>query len=213
VKSGEICVGLHATVTCEWEWPLWGPVLPAEDVPSLVDERGALHRTPSALHESGAAPGQVLSEAIAEVAAQLARLRSLGLDVKYMDEHMGFAWLDGMDAALQELAEREGLVRKPPVDGLEWPEPGPDPRDHASRLLAAVACAGPGTYLVVGHPAFDDDEMARVHGSAELAEVGAGMAAGDVGPDRDGQRMMFMRADVVSFCRETGVELLRYDEL
>jgi predicted glycoside hydrolase/deacetylase ChbG (UPF0249 family) len=212
-KSGELCIGLHATVTCEWEWPVWGPVLDAERVSSLVDERGALHRKPGALLEYGAAPGEVRDEVhaevrdqvLAEVAAQLGRLRSLGLEVSYIDEHMCFGRLGGVGEGLAELAKREGLVYDPPVEGLARPGPGPDEHDHASRLLAALEGAGPGTYLVVGHPTFDDDEMARCHG--------AGTAEGEVGPDRNGQRLMFMREDVVAWCRSNDVSLLRYDEL
>jgi predicted glycoside hydrolase/deacetylase ChbG (UPF0249 family) len=206
-KSGELCIGLHATVTCEWDWPLWGPVLDAERVPSLVDERGALHRTPEAVNEKGAA-AQVRAEILVEVAAQLERLRSLGLEISYIDEHMCFGRLEGVGEGLAEFAKREGLVRDPPLgnlDRLAWPGPEPDEHDHASCLLAALEGAGPGTYLVVGHPAFDEGVMARFHG--------AGMAEGEVGPDRDGQRLMFMREDVVAWCRANEVKLLRYDEI
>jgi hypothetical protein len=210
VKSDDLCVGLHATVTCEWEWPVWGPVLEAKHVPSLVDDRGLLHRTPEAVFkksgESGAPAAKVQEEVLAEVAAQLERLRSLGLKVSYMDEHMGFSRLDGfedIDEALAEFAKREGLVRDPPFDEFPWPEP--EGHDYVSYLLAALERAGPGTYLVVGHPTFGDDEMKRCHG--------AGYAEGEVGPDRDGQRRMFMNAEVVDRCRASGVRLLRYDEV
>ncbi len=206
VKSDGLCVGLHATVTCEWEWPVWGPVLEPDRVPSLVDERGLLHRTPEALTESGAPPAKVRAEVLAEVAAQLERLRSLGLKVRYMDEHMGFSHVEGiedLDEALAEFAKREGLVRDPPFDELAWPEP--EGHDYVSYLLAALDGAGPGTYLVVGHPTFDDDEMKRCHG--------AGYAEGEVGVDRDAQRQMFMHANILERCRASGVRLLRYDEV
>ncbi len=204
-KSGELCIGLHATVTCEWEWPRWGPVLDAKLVPSLVDEHGTLHRTPEALVEKGVPLKKVRAEILAEVAAQLERLRSLGLGVKYIDEHMGFGRIEGVEEGLAELAKREGLVFRPALEKLVLPAPGPGTVDYASRLLAALEGAEPGTYLVVGHPAFADDEMARCHG--------AGKAEGEVGPDRNAQRLMFMREDVVAWCRAKGVRLLRYDEI
>jgi len=208
VKGGELCVGLHATATCEWEWPVWGPVLGADDVSSLVDERGVFHRTLEVLVAGDAPAGKVRADILAEVAAQLERLRSLGLKVAYMDEHMGLGRLEGVGEGLARIAKREGLVFRPELDQLPPPpaEGGEfEEDDHASRLIAALKGAGPGTYLVAGHPAFDDDEMGRCHG--------AGKAEGEVGPDRNGERLMFMREDVVAWCREKGVRLLRYDEL
>lgn len=208
VKSGEICVGLHATATCEWEWPVWGPVLGADDVPSLVDERGLFHRTLEKLSEGDAPAGKVRADILAEVAAQLDRLRSLGLPVKYIDEHMGLGRIEGVGDGLARIAKREGLVFRPGLDHLPQPpaEGGEfEEDDNASRLIAALGCAAPGTYLVAGHPAFDDDEMARCHG--------AGKAEGEVGPARDAERLMFMREDVVAWCRDNDIRLLRYDEL
>jgi len=203
VKSGELCVGLHATATCEWEWPVWGPVLGAEDVPSLVDERGLLHRTLEELIAGDAPAGKVRADILAEVAAQLERLRSLGLKVAYIDEHMELGRIEGVREGLARIAKREGLVFRPPLERLPLTNGEFEEDDHASRLLAALDGAAPGTYLVVGNPAFDDDEMGRCHG--------AGKAEGEVGPDRNGQRLMFMREDIVAWCREKGVRLLRYD--
>jgi len=204
-KSGELCVGLHATATCEWEWPVWGPVLGAEDVPSLVDERGLFHRTLEGLIAGGAPAGKIRADILAEVAAQLERLRSLGLKVAYIDEHMDLGRIEGVREGLARIAKREGLVFRPPLDSLPLTSGDFDEHDHASRLIAALGCAEPGTYLVAGHPAFDDDEMGRCHG--------AGKAEGEVGPDRNAERLMFMREDVVAWCRENDVQLLRYDEL
>lgn len=36
----DICFGLHATLNLEWTDVRWGPVLPNEHVPSLIDEEG-----------------------------------------------------------------------------------------------------------------------------------------------------------------------------
>ena len=36
-------VGLHLTLTSEWEFYKWGPVLPSNEVPSLINEQGFLY--------------------------------------------------------------------------------------------------------------------------------------------------------------------------
>ena len=42
-----LCVGFHVAINCEWITPRWGPVLPAKEVPTLVDEKGHLLFTPN----------------------------------------------------------------------------------------------------------------------------------------------------------------------
>jgi hypothetical protein len=160
-----------------------------------------LHRQAGPLHEKKA-PAE---EIIAKIAAQLARLRSLGFDVKYMDTHMGFTWLDGVEDKMKTLARQEGLVYEPAFDRLIDPHGTFDEHDHAGRLVAALASAAEGTYLTVGHPTYDDDEM-RVCS-------GAGHAPGEVGVDRNQQRLMYMREDVIAFCEKRRIVPTRYDEI
>ncbi len=197
-----LCFGLHSTVTSEWDAPRWGPVLPREKVPTLLDEEGMLHRHPTLLHEKKASPEEML----AEIAAQLEKVRSLGFDVKYIDTHMGFVWLEGMEEGVPELAEREGLIYRPKFDRLPKVEGEFDEHDRASRLLAALKVATPGgTYIAVGHPAFDDEETRAIQGS--------GHKIGEIAKSRDGERLMFMREDVVAYCKEHDVQPIRYDEV
>jgi predicted glycoside hydrolase/deacetylase ChbG (UPF0249 family) len=194
VKSGNLCIGLQAAVTCESESPFWGTVLDAKLVPSLVDENGMRHPTVDALMAKDAPVGQVRAEILAEIAAQLDRLRSLGLDVKYIDENSCLDRIDGVGEGMADLAKRKGLMFRPLLETLAQPAPESGEVDYASRLLAALEGAGAGTYLVVGRPAFAEDEK-------------------EEGRDRDAQRLMFMREDIVSWCRANDVQLLRYDEI
>ncbi len=202
-----LCFGLHSTVTSEWDSPRWGPVLPPEKVPTLLDEEGMLHRHPTLLHDKKASAEEML----AEIAAQLEKVRSLGFDVKYIDTHMDLASLQGMKEGIPELARREGLVCRPKVDRLpkvDRPLKGGgefDEHDRASRLLAALEAAGPGAYITVGHPAFDDEETRAIHG--------AGHKIGEIAKSRDGERLMFMREDVVAYCKEHDIQPIRYDEV
>jgi predicted glycoside hydrolase/deacetylase ChbG (UPF0249 family) len=205
VKSGNLCIGLQAAVTCESESPFWGTVLDAKLVPSLVDENGMRHRTVEALMAKDAPVGKVRAETLAEIAAQLERLRSLGLGVKYIDENTGLGGIDGVVEGVAGLAKREGLVFRPPLEKLAQPAPEAGTVDYASRLLAALEVAEEGTYLVAGRPAFVEEEKPRYPG-AEVAED-------EEGRDLDAQRLMFTRKDVIAWCRANDVRLLRYDEI
>ena len=61
------------------------------------------------------------------------------------------------------------------------------------------------TYLMVGHPCYDDDEMRPVAAVAKQP--------GYVGPSRNQQRLGFLDPRVLAAIRERGAALVRYDEL
>ncbi len=104
LRGLDICVGLHVTLSSEWERVKWGPV--ADDVPDLVEPDGSFTAEPGALNRRGFNLGQ----AMVEVRAQLDRLREVGLPAAYLDEHMGVGWLPGFRDALIQFCREEGLL-------------------------------------------------------------------------------------------------------
>lgn len=76
-------LGLHLTLTSEWAYYRWGPVLSKTLVPSLLDPDGYLHRT-----EAEAAAKIDPAEAEAEIRAQIARARAFGIRPTHLDAHM-----------------------------------------------------------------------------------------------------------------------------
>jgi len=78
-----LCAGLHVTLTSEWDRPQWGPVLPPAEVPSLVDDEG--HRPPDPATLARRQPDA--DGLLAEVRAQLDRLREVGFEVAYFEDH------------------------------------------------------------------------------------------------------------------------------
>jgi hypothetical protein len=140
-------LGLHVVLNSEWEPPFdrWGPILPPEKVPSLVEADGTFTRMPQVLHERQASA----DEMIAEVQAQLETARKAGLEVGYIDEHMGVGWVCGLKARLQDLARREGLVY---ADGLPGLPGGESTDDAAADLEKGLLAAPAGTYVMVNHP-------------------------------------------------------------
>jgi predicted glycoside hydrolase/deacetylase ChbG (UPF0249 family) len=77
-------VGLHLTLTSEWRHYRWGPVAPRDRVRGLLDPLGYLHRD-----VAGVAKSATADEVAAEIKAQLARARRLGMKPSHVDTHMG----------------------------------------------------------------------------------------------------------------------------
>ena len=193
-----VCLGLHVTLNSEWDQVKWGPVLPIAQVPSLVDADGFFWRTPNEAQQRGAR----VDEMLAEIEAQLARVRQAGLTVAYVDEHMGVSWpWPELRQGIADLARREGLVDAHRVPSL--PNAG-EPGD-VEALLGAVADAPADSYVYVTHPGFDRDDMRRLGMS--------GTEPGQVARERDADRRLLTDARVQSALEERGVEIIRYTDV
>jgi chitin disaccharide deacetylase len=83
----EVSVGVHLTLNAEWRDYRWGPVLGRSAVPSLVDDEGYFFPSRALLY--GNNPN--LGEIEAELRAQVERALSTGLQIDYVDYHMGAA--------------------------------------------------------------------------------------------------------------------------
>ena len=80
----EVDMGVHLTLTCEWDDYRWGPISTRDHASGLLDAEGYLHRTSEAVWEQ-ATEGAVRTE----VEAQLDRALAAGVDVTHVDTHMG----------------------------------------------------------------------------------------------------------------------------
>jgi predicted glycoside hydrolase/deacetylase ChbG (UPF0249 family) len=77
-------LGVHLTLTSEWDRYKWGPVLGRKAVPSLVDLRGYLWPDVPEVYASDR-----LDEAESELRAQIDKALAAGIDVTHLDSHMG----------------------------------------------------------------------------------------------------------------------------
>jgi predicted glycoside hydrolase/deacetylase ChbG (UPF0249 family) len=77
-------VGIHITLTAEWDYYKWGGISPAGEIPSLLDENGYFYST---VEEVGmhAEPAEVERE----IRAQIERALALGIRPTHLDTHMG----------------------------------------------------------------------------------------------------------------------------
>ncbi|MDX2110204.1 MAG: ChbG/HpnK family deacetylase [Verrucomicrobiota bacterium] len=197
-----VAFGLHFCLNAEWESPRWHAVLPKNKVPDLYDHEGMLYSSTLAMYERKVPLEQMVNEFI----AQLATVRKAGFQLTYVDDHMGVTWLPGLRDAVADIARKEGLIFNPKVDSLpEVDHTGLAPFDHATRLMRSLENAPDGTYLTVGHPTYNDAETAAI--------VNSGNPPGYHALDRDGQRLMYMRPDVLEFVQKKGIQPIRYDEI
>lgn len=77
-------VGLHLTLTCEWETYRWGPVASRDRVPGLVAPDGCMWPRVADVVEH-ATPLEVETE----LRAQIERARKAGIRPTHLDTHMG----------------------------------------------------------------------------------------------------------------------------
>ena len=193
--------GLHVTLTAEWQTLRWRP-LSNGDALSFVRPDGTMHLTVAELAE--AKPD--LDEMMREVEAQYDLLTNLGFRLGYLDEHMRVGEVPGLADRLGAFARERGLVfnRGLLANGSLGPLPGwPGPAEHPGTELADhLAQTAAGTYLLVGHPATKDEEMHKIRHE--------GQAPGEEALSRNRQRRMFMDIEIVDYCENVGIELLRY---
>ncbi len=76
--------GLHLTLTAEWKNYKWGGVLPANEIPSLLDKNGFFYGTSDEVAEN-ANPHEVEKELM----AQVQRAIDFGINPTHLDSHMG----------------------------------------------------------------------------------------------------------------------------
>ena len=174
----EADLGLHLTLTSEWGLYRWGPVLGKERVPSLLDSSGYLYPL-----EDEAAAHMDIKEVEAEVRAQIARARALGIQPTHLDSHMGTLY---QSKALFELLVRVARENKLPfrvsqdwfsraqfMPSLLGPddvvldrtisiEPAVAPEDWSKFYANEIKSLRPGVTDMIVHLAFADEEMKGV---------------------------------------------------
>ncbi|HEY4194995.1 MAG TPA: ChbG/HpnK family deacetylase [Mucilaginibacter sp.] len=111
-----VCVGVHLTLTAEWKYYRWGPVLGASAVPSLVDSLGYFHTTGRIF-----AKGQYkLDEVEKELSAQIERALHSGIKITYVDPHMGVALSTPELRALTEKLARKYHLAISPLSNVTY---------------------------------------------------------------------------------------------
>ena len=106
-KYPKLSVGVHLTLNSEWKHYRWGPVLGRSAVPSLVDSNGYFLPSTAAFLVSH----YKLDEVEQELNAQIERAINSGLQIDYVDYHMGTATsTPELRAVVEKLAKKYQLA-------------------------------------------------------------------------------------------------------
>jgi predicted glycoside hydrolase/deacetylase ChbG (UPF0249 family) len=170
-------LGLHLTLTAEWQTFRWGPVTPRNLVPSLVGPDGFFYSTT----EEFARHAKV-EEVETEVRAQIERAKSMGLDPTHLDAHMHALYATPqLFAVLRKVAREYKLpirmarneqvfrdllpyvdAADPFPDAIFSPQGDVQPAAWKDYYLNVVKNLQPGVTELFVHLAHDDAEMRAV---------------------------------------------------
>jgi len=167
--------GLHLTLTSERVYYRWGPVAPADKVPSLVDQNGYFH------HDWKQDQHINAKEVEIELRAQIERALAMGVRPTHLDSHQyrlimnGKELFDAMlrvahDYKLPVFVTRDWFADHPYLQASLGPsdivldhtvtiEPEIAPEKWAEFYLTALKDLKPGVTEFVIHPGYDDDEL------------------------------------------------------
>lgn len=152
--SSCISIGVHLTLNSEWTGYRWRPLLPVSEVPTLIDDDGFLPCD----HQLYRSRPPSIDHVLAEVRAQIAAVRSVGLAPCYADEHMVFTaaspWLL---EPIREVVEKSGLLYDRALALPRFIGDG-----SSMDAFGAGLSALDGKALLVAHPAEDGPLMRQL---------------------------------------------------
>lgn len=199
-------VGVHLTLTSEWENCKWRPLTHA---PSLVDSEGYFFPMTSQRKDFPPGTGFLQSgfkmvEVERELRAQIEMARRLLPGVSHLSAHMGAATATpALKELTRRLAAEHGLVLE--MEGLGYARGfrGGSAAEREASLVELVGKLQPGRWLLVEHPAYDTPEARGLghFGYENVAE------------DRAGVTAAFLSGRVKEAVAARGVRLISYRDL
>jgi predicted glycoside hydrolase/deacetylase ChbG (UPF0249 family) len=176
---GPLDVGIHITLTAEWDHYKWGGVSPAGEIPSLLDEYGHFYPTVEAVAQHA-----VPAEVEREIRAQIERAMALGVEPTHLDTHMGSVVATpalveiylklGREYDLPLLIPRDWVEQNAPelldaiaadhllLDGLFMMMMNDRTRSWGEAYAGMFGAMGPGLNQLIVHLGIDDTELQAV---------------------------------------------------
>ncbi len=201
-------VGVHLTLTSEWENYKWGPVTQA---PSLVDEQG--HFFPMTSQRPDFPPNTgfleakwKIDEVEKELRAQIELAKKMIPQVSHLSSHMNTPTATPqLNALVQKLAKEYKLpIETPGTQYLPWAvDSKASAEQREAALVKALEQVQPGVWIVVEHPGLDTPEMQGM-GHKGYWEVAA---------HREGVTKAFTSAKVKEVIKKRGIQLVSYHDM
>lgn len=209
-----IDVGLHLTLTSEWENIKWRPLTYC---PSLTDENGYFFPM---IWPNKSYPGQAITEnkwELKEIEQEFRAQIELALknipQIGHLSGHMGsMTFAPEVAALVSRLAneynlttlDRKESMNQPQVEFVGYTGSNKTYEDKEKSFLATLDQLQPGkTYLFIDHPALDNEEMQTV------GHIGYEWVA----KDRQGVTDLFISDKVKQAIKEKGIQLVTYNEV
>ncbi|MCX8038857.1 MAG: polysaccharide deacetylase family protein [Candidatus Sumerlaeia bacterium] len=207
-ENPELDVGVHLTLTSEWDCCKWGPLTHAA---SLVDPNGYFFPTTSQRKDFPPNTGFLQSkwkieEVEKELRAQIERARAHIRQVSHLSSHMGTpTCTPELRALVERLAAEYDLPLEAPMakraGGLGGPKTTAAEKEAA--LIQILETLQPGLWLMVEHPGLDTPEMqALSHRGYE-----------NVAADRDGVTKALTSERAKRIIKERGIQLVSYADV
>lgn len=200
-------VGVHLTLTSEWENYKWGSLTQA---PSLVDGNG--HFYPMTSQRSDFPPNTGfleskwnIHEVEKELRAQIELAKKEIPQVSHLSSHMGTpTCTPELRALVQRLAKEYKLpVDTPGAKHFRWPaDSKASAEQREAALVKALEALGPGVWILVEHPGLDTPEM-RAIGHKGYWEVAT---------HRDAVTKAFTSDNVKEVIKKRGIQLVSYGD-
>jgi len=196
-----IDVGIHLTVTSEWDGIKWGPITPS---PSLADADGNFL--------AGTGEWYNKNYKMMEVETELRKQIELAIreipNVSHLSSHMGAPdCKPELKNLVKKLAKEYNLIYE--TENISYiPDFGWDKaQSFAEKETAFIEMLGKlesgKTYLFVEHPANESDEMKAIGNKGMLT----------VARDRNWVTQVFTSPKVIKAIQDKGIELINYTKV
>ncbi len=201
-------VGVHLTLTSEWENYKWGPLTQA---PSLVDAQGNFFPMTSQRQDFPPNTGFLqcgwkIEEVEKELRAQIELAKKMIPQVSHLSSHMGTPTATPqLNALVQKLAKEYKLpIETPGAQYFRWvADSKASAEQREAALVKALEELRPGVWILVEHPGLDTPEMQGM-GHKGYWEVAS---------HRDGVTKAFTSVKVKEVIRRRGIQLVSYHDM
>jgi len=201
-------VGVHLTLTSEWENYKWGPVTQSA---SLVDGQGDFYpmtsQRPDFPPKTGFLDsGWKVEEVEKELRAQIELAKKMIPQVSHLSSHMNTPTATPqLNALVQKLAKEYKLpIETPGAQYVPWlADSKATAEQREAALVKALEDLKPGVWIVIEHPGLDTPEMQGM-GHKGYWEVAS---------HRDGVTKAFTSAKVKEVIKRRGIQLVSYHDM